>query len=138
MVRDVSEAEKDTVRKRKDEIGDISNAFDGLINYMQGMGLAATAIAENNLTTSVTPKSTKDELGNSWPKMIAGLRDAVSQIAEGANAVTTAAGQLTKAAEQSGEATSQIATTIQQVALIAQQTDGVTKDLALSSNGTRH
>ncbi|MBK8419089.1 methyl-accepting chemotaxis protein [Candidatus Villigracilis saccharophilus] len=131
MVRDVSEAEKDTVRKRKDEIGDISNAFDALINYMQGMGVAATAIAENNLTTTVTPKSPKDELGNSFAKMIAGLRDAVSQIAENANSVSIAAAQLTTAAEQSGEATSQIATTIQQVALgTAQQTEGVTKTSA--------
>ncbi|MBK7455161.1 MAG: MCP four helix bundle domain-containing protein [Anaerolineales bacterium] len=131
MVRDVSEAEKDTVRKRKDEIGDISNAFDALINYMQGMGVSATAISQNVLTTSVTPKSAKDELGNSFAKMIAGLRDAVSQIAEGANSVSIAASQLTTAAEQSGEATSQIATTIQQVALgTAQQTEGVTKTSA--------
>ncbi len=131
MVRDVSEAEKDTVRKRKDEIGDISNAFDALINYMQGMGVSATAISQNDLTTTVTPKSDKDELGNSFAKMIAGLRDAVSQIAEGANSVSIAASQLTTAAEQSGEATSQIATTIQQVALgTAQQTEGVTKTSA--------
>ena len=131
MVRDVSEAEKDKVRNRKDEIGDISNAFDGLINYMQGMGVSATAIAQNDLTTSVTPKSDKDELGNSFSRMIAGLRDAVSLIAEGANAVTSAAAQLAKASEQSGEATSQIATTIQQVALgTAQQTAGVTKTSA--------
>jgi methyl-accepting chemotaxis protein len=50
MVRDVSEAEKDKVRNRKDEIGDISNAFDALINYMQAMGVSATAIADNDLT----------------------------------------------------------------------------------------
>ena len=128
MVRDVSEAEKDTVRKRKDEIGDISNAFDSLINYMQVMGVSATAIAENDLTTTVTPKSAKDELGNSFSKMIAGLRDAVILIAESANSVSAASAQLATASEQSGEATSQIATTIQQVALgTAQQTAGVTK-----------
>jgi methyl-accepting chemotaxis protein len=131
MVRDVSEAEKDKVRQRKDEIGDISNAFDGLINYMQGMGASAVAISDNDLTTSVTPKSAKDELGNSFSKMIAGLRDAVRQIAESANAVTSASAQLATASEQAGEATSQIATTIQQVALgTAQQTAGVTKTSA--------
>jgi methyl-accepting chemotaxis protein len=131
MVRDVSEAEKDKVRNRKDEIGDISNAFDALINYMQAMGVSATAISDNDLTTTVTPKSAKDELGNSFSKMIAGLRDAVSLIAESANAVTSASAQLATASEQSGEATSQIATTIQQVALgTAQQTAGVTKTSA--------
>ncbi len=131
LVRDMKDAEKDKVRLRKDEIGDIGQAFDALINYMQGMGASAVSISQNDLTTSVIPKSEKDELGNSFAKMIAGLRDAVTQIAENANAVTAAAGQLTTAAEQSGEATSQIATTIQQVALgTAQQTDGITKTSA--------
>ncbi len=128
LVRDMSDQEKDKVRLRKDEIGDIGKAFDQLINYMQNMGVAATAISENDLTTSVTPKSSKDELGNSFAKMITGLRDAVGKVAESANAVTVAASQLAAASQQSGEATSQIATTIQQVALgTAQQTAGVTK-----------
>ncbi len=128
LVRDTSEADKDKVRLRKDEIGDIGKAFDQLINYMQGMGVAATAIADNDLTTMVTPKSAKDELGNSFVKMITGLRDAVSQVAESASAVSSAASQLASASEQSGDATRQIATTIQQVAMgITQQTTGVTK-----------
>ena len=128
LVRDMKDAEKDKVRLRKDEIGEIGKAFDALINYMQGMGVSATAIAQNDLTTTVSPKSAKDELGNSFAKMIAGLRDAVSQVAESANAVSSAASQLASASEQSGDATRQIATTIQQVALgTAQQTEGVTK-----------
>jgi methyl-accepting chemotaxis protein len=131
MVRDVSEAEKDKVRLRRDEIGDISKAFDALINYMQGMGVSAVAISQNDLTTTVTPKSAKDELGNAFAKMITGLRDAVGQVADSANAVTAAAAQLASASQQSGDATSQIATTIQQVALgTAQQTEGVTKTSA--------
>ncbi len=131
MVRETSDADKDKVRLRKDEIGDIGKAFDQLINYMQGMGIAATSISENDLTITVTPKSDKDELGNSFSKMIAGLRDAVGMVAESANAVSSAAAQLATASEQSGEATGQIATTIQQVALgTAQQTAGVTKTSA--------
>jgi methyl-accepting chemotaxis protein len=131
LVREMSDAEKDKVRLRKDEVGDIGKSFDSLINYMQGMGIAATVIADNDLTTSVTPKSAKDELGNAFARMIAGLRDAVSQIAESANSVASAAAQLATASEQTGEATSQIATTIQQVALgTAQQTEGVTKTSA--------
>ncbi len=128
LARDMSEAEKDKLRKRKDEIGLIGQAFDGLINYMQGMGDAATTIANNDLTITVKPNSPKDELGNSFSKMVEGLRSAVGQVADSANAVSVAATQLATASEQSGEATSQIATTIQQVALgTAQQTAGVTK-----------
>lgn len=46
LVRDMSDQEKDKVRLRKDEIGDIGKAFDQLINYMQNMGVAATAISK--------------------------------------------------------------------------------------------
>ena len=131
MVREMSDAEKDKVRLRRDEIGMIGKAFDNLITYMQGMGVAAATIANNDLTTSVAPKSEKDELGNAFSKMVIGLRDAVSQVAESANAVSAAASQLASASEQSGDATRQIATTIQQVAMgITQQTTGVTKTSA--------
>jgi methyl-accepting chemotaxis protein len=102
LVRDMSDTEKDKVRNRKDEIGMIGKAFDRLIDYMQGMGAAASAIANNDLTTSVTPKSEKDELGNTFARMVGGLRDTVGQVAESANAVSASASQLASASEQSG------------------------------------
>ena len=127
LVRDVSDADKDKVRSRKDEIGMIGQAFDGLINYMQGMGEVATSISKNDLSVSVKSNSTKDELGNAFVLMIAGLKKVIGQVSESANAVATASTQLSSAAEQTGEATSQIATTIQQVAKgTMEQTNGVT------------
>ncbi|MBK8784870.1 MAG: HAMP domain-containing protein [Anaerolineales bacterium] len=71
LVRGMSDTEKDKVRVRQDEIGEIGQAFDRLIDYMQGMGIAATSIANNDLTTSVTPRSENDELGNAFAKMVA-------------------------------------------------------------------
>ncbi|HNO86439.1 MAG TPA: methyl-accepting chemotaxis protein, partial [Anaerolineales bacterium] len=131
LVRNMSDAEKDKVRLRRDEIGMIGKAFDALISYMQNMGASATAIANNDLTIAVSPKSEKDELGNAFSRMITGLRDAVGQVAESASAVSSAASQLASASEQSGDAARQIATTIQQVAMgITQQTTGVTKTSA--------
>jgi methyl-accepting chemotaxis protein len=128
LVRNVSEAEKDKVRLRSDEIGDISKAFDALINYMQAMGTAATNIAKNDLTVMVVAKSEKDELGNAFSQMINNLRQVLTEVTNSANSVAVAAGQLSRAAEQSGEATGQIATTIQQVAKgTAEQTAGVTR-----------
>jgi methyl-accepting chemotaxis protein len=128
LVRDMSEAEKDKVRNRKDEIGMIGQAFDQLINYMQGMGAAATSISKNDLAIRIVPKSAKDELGNGFSQMISGLQIIIGQVADSANSVSSAAGQLAKASEQSTEATGQIAVTIQQVAKgTAEQTAGVTK-----------
>ncbi|MEI7850129.1 MAG: methyl-accepting chemotaxis protein, partial [Chloroflexota bacterium] len=128
LVRDMSESEKDKVRNRKDEIGMIGQAFDQLINYLQGMGDAATSISKNDLAIRIVPKSAKDELGNGFSQMISGLQIIIGQVADSANSVSSAAGQLAKASEQSGEATGQIAVTIQQVAKgTAEQTAGVTK-----------
>ena len=128
LVRDVSDTEKDKVRLRKDEIGDISKAFDALINYMQAMGAAAASISNNDLSVIVAPKSTKDELGNAFARMITSLQKVIGQLTDSANAVASASGQLARASEQSGRATNQISTTIQQVAKgTADQTVGVTR-----------
>jgi methyl-accepting chemotaxis protein len=116
LMRGLSEEEKNKARLRKDEIGAIGQAFDGMIDYLQNIGLAATAIANQDLTISMSPKSEKDELGNAFAKMITGLRAVIGLMADSANAVSSAAAQLAAVAEQSSEATEQIARTIQQVA----------------------
>ncbi len=127
-LREMSDVEKDKVRQRKDEVGTIGKAFDQLINYMQEMGVAATVIASNDLTATVTPKSERDELGNAFATMIAGLRSVIGQVSESAESVSTAASQLASASDQSGKATNQIATTIQQVASgTTQQSEEVSK-----------
>jgi methyl-accepting chemotaxis protein len=127
-LRSMSETEKDKVRLRRDEVGQIGKAFDQLINYMQEMGVAARSIANNDLTVTVTPKSQQDELGNSFDMMIAGLRSVIGQVAESARTVSTAASQLASASDQSGKATNQIATTIQQIASgTTQQSEEVSK-----------
>lgn len=128
LLRSMSDQEKDRIRLRNDEVGLIGKAFDQLINYMQEMGMAAAAIASNDLTVNVAPKSERDELGNAFAKMISGLRNVIGQVAESARTVSTAASQLASASDQSGKATNQIATTIQQVALgTTQQSEEVSK-----------
>jgi methyl-accepting chemotaxis protein len=128
LVRDMSDAQKDRVRLRKDEIGDLGKAFDRLINYMQAMGNAASAIAENDLTVEVKPVSDRDELGNAFKQMIQSLYQAVSQVAMNADSLSAASSQLSSAASQAGQAAGQISTTVQQVALgNSQQTASVTR-----------
>ena len=115
-LRDMDEKLKDSVRQRRDEIGAIGKAFDGLINYMQEMGKAATTIAQNDLTVSVLPKSERDELGNAFQQMVASLKNAVGQVQKNATAVEVASRQLAQAANQTGQAIGQISQTVQQVA----------------------
>ena len=126
LLRDMADQQKDLVRKRKDEIGDIGKAFDGLINYMQEVGQAASTIAKNDLTISVEPKSQKDELGTAFKQMVSSLQEAIGAVAENSANLAGAASQLAQAANQAGQATSQISTTIQQIATgNAQQSESV-------------
>jgi len=116
LVRDMSEKEKDKVRLRADEIGDVGKSFDAVIQYMQEMGKTAMTIAQNDLTVTLKPRSDKDELSNAFIRMINSLRDAVGQINDSASSLSAASEQLASAAEQAGQATSQISMTVQQVA----------------------
>ena len=138
MVRGMSDKDKDKVRLRKDEIGDLGKAFDKLINYLQEMGNAANKVAVNDLTIVVKPHSEKDELGNSLVKMIGGLRKTVGQLAESSASLTNSSAQLASISNQAGQATNQIATTIQQVASgTTQQSVAVNKTASSVEEMTR-
>ncbi|MEI6291138.1 MAG: MCP four helix bundle domain-containing protein, partial [Chloroflexota bacterium] len=131
LVRDLDEKVKDSVRLRKDEVGDIGKAFDGVINYMQNLGDIAGKVASNDLSIIVVPKSAKDEVGHAFVNMISGLNNTVGQVNESAYSLSTASAQLAQAAGQAGQATSQIAVTVQEVAKgITQQSDNVNKTAA--------
>ncbi|MEI7988059.1 MAG: methyl-accepting chemotaxis protein [Chloroflexota bacterium] len=128
LARNLSDKEKDEVRLRQDEIGDIGKAFDNLIKYMQEMGQVANRVASNDLTMSIAAKSEKDEFGNAFSKMIASLRNTINQVAENASNVSSASMQLSIASSQAGQAVTQIAATIQQVANgTTQQTESITQ-----------
>ena len=116
--------------QRKDEIGEINRAFNRLMDYFQGAASASTAIANKDLTVSVTANSEQDVLGIAFKKMIYGLQSVIGQVAESARAVSAAAAQLATASDQSGRATNQIAATIQQVTLgTTQQSEDVKQNL---------
>ncbi len=128
LVRDLDQKVKDSLTRRKDEVGDIAKSFDQVILYMQGMGEVANTISQNDLTATVTPKSAKDELAIAFAKMIDSLRGSVGLIAQSASSLGAASEQLANASNQAGQATSQIATTIQQVARgTTQQSEAVNK-----------
>jgi methyl-accepting chemotaxis protein len=116
MVRDMSQATKDIVMLRKDELGEIGRSMHSLVGYLQAMSKVAETIASNDLTITVKPKSEKDELGNSFEKMIAGLQNTVGVINQTTSELSVASAQMAEAATQSSLATNQISNTIQQVA----------------------
>ncbi len=132
--RNMSESMKIKLKKRKDEIGDVSRQIGGIRLYLVEMAEIARQISAGNLSTRVEPKSERDELGFAFTQMSEQLREIISQISTNAAGLEKASNQLTMNAEQTGQATSQISTTISQVANgISQQTESSTKT-ALSAD----
>ena len=105
------------LRLRKDEVGDISRAFDRLTEYFRSAASAATSIANKDFSIKVRANSEHDELGNAFTKMVNELNHVIGEFASSTEMVSTAAIQLAESSYQSGKATTQIATTIQQVAV---------------------
>ena len=131
LLTDMPMSEKEKVMLRKDEVGDIGKCLHVLVGYLQEMGVAATTIANNDLTIAVQPKSEKDELGNAFAKMVHGLQNSVGLINQSTSELSAASSQLAEAATQASLATNQISTTIQQVAKgTADQASSVTKTAA--------
>ncbi|MBA4384725.1 MAG: hypothetical protein C0410_08315 [Anaerolinea sp.] len=87
----------------KDEMGDLSRAFNTMIIRLQGVG-------------------------TNFAQMTSNLNNLVGNVAQSATSLGAASGQLATAANQAGQATNQIAATMQQVAKgISDQSTAVTK-----------
>lgn len=116
--RKISEGELDIslAVNSTDELGDMAAVFLKMVDYIKGIAAEANKIASNDLSSTIQPKSEKDELGNAFLQMVSGLRQTVLQINKSAGNLKTASGHLAEAANQAVQATSQINTTIQQVA----------------------
>ena len=116
------------VSQQGDEVGAMFRASFSLLDYMKEMAGAAEKVAGGDLTTQVTARSQKDQLGNSFSRMIDNLQGQVGQVAENAHKLNEASAQMAEAAKQAGTATSQIAITIQQLTSGAtQQSDAVNR-----------
>lgn len=126
--REVPQAVKDSIMRRRDEIGVAGQGLGGTEHYLMAMSEVARRIAQGDLSVEVVPNSAKDELGNAFAQMVANLRQLVGQVTESARQFRLAAEQLNATASQAGQATNQIAATMQQIARGAsEQTEAVNR-----------
>jgi methyl-accepting chemotaxis protein len=111
----------------KDELGLLKKNLTSMADYMREMSRTASSIAQGDLTTQVTPRSEKDELGTAFSIMLKSLRDSIHQVADSAEQLASASDQLAQSASQSDQTTEQVAQTMQQIAQGASvQTNSIT------------
>jgi methyl-accepting chemotaxis protein len=83
----------------KDEIGQLADAFRGIIAYLQEVARAADALARGDLSVKLTPRSENDQVS----KNVQSIRESLSQMTEEANRLVGAAvgGKLSTRADAS-------------------------------------
>ena len=141
----------------RDEMGQIADAFNQMIarlqetgqsfahmiEYIQDMGVAATRIADGDLTVDVTPKSEKDDLGNAFAGMIANLRrqaqeliDSVSMLASATQEIATSIAEQASSATEAASAVAETSTSVEEVkqtAVVSNQKSQMVSEVAQES-----
>lgn len=114
--------------ERRDEVGELSQAFYTMGGYLRNLAGTAERIAEGDLTVTVTPRSERDILGNAFISMVTNLRQLTGELQEGISVLATASqeilastSQVASSAQQTASSISEITTTVEEV----KQTAGV-------------
>ncbi len=98
------------------ELGRLTDAFDGIHEYMEELAALADRVAAGDLTREVTPRSDQDGLAQAFRSMITRLRKMVTELSAAASSVADSADMVKDAAAESELNSSQISQTIRQVA----------------------
>ncbi len=124
----VNQKAVEKILKSNDEIGTMGMAFRQLIGYFSDMADTAQSIADGDLTAQIQPRAEEDALGHAFNRMIADLRELVSQVSHMAEYLGISAQQLTETAALSGTTTQHVTDTIEQVSRgSAEQTHSIEK-----------
>jgi methyl-accepting chemotaxis protein len=105
-----------------DEIGRLFDSFRNIVAYMKELAQASERIAANDLTVKVTPKSERDELSNSYCKMLSGLssiiaqlRATISEIAGAAAQISASSDQMSRGAKNQADQIGQVSSAIEEM-----------------------
>ncbi len=99
----------------KDEIGKLGQAFEDMVLYMQEVAHTAETMADGDLRKDVAPKTERDVLGNSFKKMVGGLRAIVGQVRGGADEIASATAHIATASELSSRSGDTAATAVEEI-----------------------
>lgn len=109
--------------RSNDEMGNLAGSFRAMVSYLQNMARVFEKMARNDLTEVVSPKSEQDILGNSFTKMIANLRQAISHVSVNAVTLSAASGQLASKANFTATAAEEMSANNLSVAAGMEQAD---------------
>jgi methyl-accepting chemotaxis protein len=118
-----------------DEVGILAGSFKEMVWYLRGMAQAAEEIAGGDLRSDVQPKSERDVLGNSFKKMIEGLRRTIGEIRAGADQIASASAQIASTAEQSARNNDAAASAVEETTSTMHEMSANVQNVAKNTQG---
>ena len=103
------------------EVGQVAERYNMVVSYMQEMSGIANDIASGNLDIEVKPRSERDTFGNSFARMVTGLREMIGQVASISTQLSKASEQLSSTSEQADAFTTGVAQASHLVAKAAEE-----------------
>lgn len=100
---------------KNDEFGRLILDYKKLIEAQKEEAELAEAVANGDLTITITPRSDKDQLGYALKKMVAKNQNALSNINESAYQVMTSSSQVASASEALAQGSTEQATAIEEI-----------------------
>lgn len=100
---------------KNDEFGRLILDYKKLIEAQKEEAELAEAVANGNLTITITPRSDKDQLGYALKKMVEKNQNALSNINESAYQVMTSSSQVASASEALAQGSTEQASAIEEI-----------------------
>lgn len=121
---------------RHDEAGQLMKAMKNMVESLRAKAVAATSIAQGDLTINLAPHSEHDALGNALTQMISKLRLIITEVAAGAGAISSAATQVSSTSQTLAQGTNEQATSIEQTSASLEQMNASINQNAENSRQT--
>jgi methyl-accepting chemotaxis protein len=115
------DVEQDIALRSRDELGQMADAFRGVIDYQRELAGSARRVADGDLTVEVEPKSDRDQLGLAFQTMVGNVREVVGRMSETATSLSAASQQMANTSEEAGRAVGEIAHAVGEVAAGAER-----------------
>jgi len=118
---------------RKDEVGLLANALDGMAANLQKKADLAETIADGNLDVKVELASEKDQLGLSLQRMTDSLNEIFSQVQTASEQIATGGGQVSDASQSLSQGATESAASLEEITSSMNLMAGQTKQNAENS-----
>ena len=130
------DVEQEITLRSRDELGQMADAFRGVIDYQRDLAGAARRVAEGDLTVEVEPKSERDTLGRAFATMIANVREVVGRMSQTAANLAEASQQMANTSDEAGRAVGEIAHAVGEVAAGAERQVKTVDDARVTAEQT--